>query len=46
MEKPKKSKLCACGKLARANYDINLYCGDEQCDECFKKTINREEENE
>lgn len=35
--KPKKQNVCQCGKPAKPHWDHGLYCGDDDCDECFEK---------
>jgi len=37
--KTQKRKKCKCGKDTKPHYDGGLYCGDEMCDECFKKMV-------
>ena len=30
-------KKCICGKPTKPHWDNGLYCGDNECDECFEE---------
>lgn len=37
-------KKCKCGKEAKPHSDNGLYCGDDECDDCFEELVQKSRE--